>query len=181
MGDRGWTGEEPRPMLGSDRVGECGGCCSPNRPSYPSPPDCRTDSIFRPEIFWKPRSLGLLLSVVSAVTVDCREARQGRRKVGASVAAANSGSRLSRRVCVVSRGNSPAPSMPSSGAGRRPSLRHRFSSTSSTNTTIIAPATPPTTPPAILPLSGGPGSAGGGAVDDGADPVPAVPVPPPPQ
>jgi hypothetical protein len=63
----------------------------------------RTDWILRPEIFWKPRSLGLELSVLS-VCVVCPELRQRFMKAGAKYDAVKSKSSLLTisRVPVVS-------------------------------------------------------------------------------
>jgi hypothetical protein len=82
-------------LLGSETVGDV----SPKgAPPYPSPPDCKTEGIFRPAIFWNPRSL--LDERVLSVRVVWFDCRQRFTNAGAKYEAVKSGSLLDRREAI---------------------------------------------------------------------------------
>ena len=125
-------------------------------PPYPSPPDSRTDSIFLPPRFWKPRSVDVAVSVVAVVWPEWGRSL---RKKGARPAAAK-GVLLERSAMGVVGAEGLVLGGASSLSGgwrrerrglwrrrQRKRMRMRMAR-------MVMPATPPTTPPTTVEVGG---------------------------
>lgn len=134
-GDRGDTGL----AASASRFGPLSsGTSSSSTPSpYPSPPVLKAGGIFRPEIFWKPRSPGA--GATASLVVDDRP--NHRLNPGTSGVSLDRCDAISADLAVGS--------MPRSTARF---LRHRMKRKMKIKTRE-RPATPPTTPPTTLPTS----------------------------
>lgn len=90
-----------------------GGADSPKPPPYPSPPDWRTEGIFLPAIFWKPRSLGSVASVLSVPVVWLDFLQCFLMNAGAKYEAVKSRSWLDCREAIsADRATDPSPAAP---------------------------------------------------------------------
>jgi hypothetical protein len=115
----------------------------------------------RPEIFWKPRSLGAVLAKLSS-PVDTWDCRQRFINAGAKYAAPNEAAPSESRdtICRVegSLMRPPSLSSPLTLAGepkKKPVFLRRRSKRNMSRNITVAAATPPTTPPTILPVACG--------------------------